>query len=111
MFHNTIIACVLPKFSVSEESLRSASESPIISTSADVCGTFGSLIPEAGDQHIALLMYKPCIFQVPYCKSLFFGLHDSQLDSKLGKLHRVQNACAGLVCNSPRFSRCTPLLC
>ena len=28
----------------------------------------------------------------------------------LGKLQRVQNACARLVCNSPRFSHCTPFL-
>ena len=38
--------------------------------------------------------------------SLFFGVPDSQL----GKLRRVQNACARLVCISPRFSHCTPLL-
>ena len=36
----------------------------------------------------------------------FFGLPDSQL----GKLQRVQSACARLVCKSPRFSHCTPLL-
>ena len=44
--------------------------------------------------------------RLDYCNSLFFGLPDSQL----GKLQRVQNACARLVCNSPRFSHCTPLL-
>ena len=41
-----------------------------------------------------------------YCNILFFGLPDNQL----GKLQRVQNACARLICNSPRFSPCTPLL-
>ena len=46
------------------------------------------------------------ISRLDYCNSLFFGLPDSQL----GKLQRVQNACARLVCNSPRFSHCTPLL-
>ena len=44
--------------------------------------------------------------RLDYCNSLFFGLPDSQL----GKQQRVQNACARLVCNSPRFSHCTPLL-
>ena len=44
--------------------------------------------------------------RLDYCNSLFFGLPDSQLD----KLQRVQNACARLVCNSPHFSHCTPLL-
>ena len=44
--------------------------------------------------------------RLDYCYSLFFGLPDSQL----GKLQRVQNACARLVCNSPRYSHCTPLL-
>ena len=44
--------------------------------------------------------------RLDYCNSLFYGLPDNQL----GKLQRVQNACARLVCNSPRFSHCRPLL-
>ena len=44
--------------------------------------------------------------RLDYCNSLFLGLPDNQLS----KLQRVQNACARLVCNSPRFSHCSPLL-
>ena len=44
--------------------------------------------------------------RLDYCNSLFLGLPDNQLC----KLQRVQNACARLVCNSPRFSHCSPLL-
>ena len=44
--------------------------------------------------------------RLDYCNSLFLGLPSNQLN----KLQRVQNACARLVCNSPRFSHCSPLL-
>ena len=51
-------------------------------------------------------MHKFVTLKMDYCYSLFFGLSDSQL----GKLERVQNACARLVCNSSCFSHCSPLL-
>ena len=44
--------------------------------------------------------------RLDYCNSLLLGLPDYQIR----KLQRVQNACARLVCDSPRFSHCSPLL-
>ena len=44
--------------------------------------------------------------RLDYCNSLLLGLPDYQIS----KLQRVQNACARLVCDSPRYSHCSPLL-
>ena len=44
--------------------------------------------------------------RLDYCNSLFWGLPDTQFS----KLQRVQNACARLIFNSSRYSRCSPLL-
>ena len=44
--------------------------------------------------------------RLDYCNSLFLSLPDTQIN----KLQRVQNACARLICNSSRYSRCRPLL-
>ena len=59
------------------------------------------LTPESAEKIIHAFVTS----RLDYCNSLFLGLHDSQI----GKLQRVQNACARLVCNYPCFSHCTPV--
>ena len=41
-----------------------------------------------------------------YCNSVLYGLPDSQIV----KLQRVQNTCARLICNLPKFAHVTPLI-
>ena len=43
---------------------------------------------------------------IDYCNSLLYGLPNSQL----GKIQRVLNASARLVCNAPRFCHITPIM-
>ena len=44
--------------------------------------------------------------KLDYCNGLLYGLPDSQIV----KLQRVQNTCARLICNLPKFAHVTPLL-
>ena len=44
--------------------------------------------------------------KLDYCNSLLYGLPDSQIV----KLQLVQNTCARLICNLPKFAHVTPLL-
>ena len=46
------------------------------------------------------------ISKLDYCNGLLYGLPTSQI----GRLQRVQNTCARLICSRPRSSRITPLL-
>lgn len=66
-------------------------------------------------RHIRKYLTRTCIItlvhafitsKLDYCNGLLFGLPESQIC----KLQRVQNACAKLICNSPKFSHVTPLL-
>ena len=44
--------------------------------------------------------------KLDYCNGLLYGIPDSQI----GRLQRVQNTCARLICGCSKFSRITPLL-
>ena len=55
---------------------------------------------------ISTLVHAFITSKLDYCNGLLFGLPESQIC----KLQRVQNACARLICNSPRFSHVNPLL-
>ena len=44
--------------------------------------------------------------KLDYCNGLLYGLPDSQI----GRLQRVQNTCARLICGCSKFSRIIPLL-
>lgn len=44
--------------------------------------------------------------KLDYCNGLLFGLPECQI----AKLQKIQNACARLVCNAPKFCHITPLL-
>ena len=59
------------------------------------------------DQDTVKTVVHACIrSKLDYCNSLLYGLPDSQIV----KLQRVQNTCARLICNLPRFAHVTPLL-
>ena len=59
------------------------------------------------DQDTMKTIVHTCITStLDYCNSLLYGLPDSQIV----KLQRVQNTCARLICNLPKFAHVTPLL-
>ena len=59
------------------------------------------------DQDSAKTIVHACVTsKLDYCNSLLFGLPESQI----GRLQRVQNTCARLICNTSKFSRITPVL-
>ena len=59
------------------------------------------------DPDSAKTIVHACITsKLDYCNGLLYGLPESQI----GRLQRVQNTCARLICGSFKFSRITPLL-
>ena len=59
------------------------------------------------DQDSAKTIVHACISsKLDYCNSLLYGLPESQI----GRLQRVQNTCARLICGSSKYSRITPVL-
>ena len=59
------------------------------------------------DQESMKTVVHECVTsKLDYCNSLLYGLQDSQIV----KLQRVQNTCARLICNIPRFVHVTPIL-
>ena len=59
------------------------------------------------DQDSMTTVVHACITsKLDYCNGLLYGLPDSQIV----KLQRVQNTCARLICNLPKFAHVTPLL-
>ena len=59
------------------------------------------------DQDSMKTVVHACITsKLDYCNGLLYGLPDSQIV----KLQRVQNTCARLICNLPKFAHVTPLL-
>ena len=59
------------------------------------------------DQDSMKTVVHTCITsKLDYCNGLLYGLPDSQIV----KLQRVQNTCARLICNLPKFAHVTPLL-
>ena len=59
------------------------------------------------DQDSMKAIVHACVTsKLDYCNSLLYGLPDSQLY----KLQKLQNTCAKLICNLPRYSHVTPLL-
>ena len=59
------------------------------------------------DQDRMKTVVHACITsKLDYCNGLLYGLPDSQIV----KLQRVQNTCARLICNLPKFAHVTQLL-
>ena len=59
------------------------------------------------DQESMKTVVHECVTsKLDYCNSLLYGLPDSHIV----KLQRVQNTCARLICNIPRFVHVTPIL-
>ena len=59
------------------------------------------------DQDSTKTVVHACITSMlDNCNGLLYGLPDSQI----GRLQRVQNTCARLICGCSKFSRITPLL-
>ena len=59
------------------------------------------------DQESMKTVVHACITsKLDYCNCLLYGLSVSQI----AKLQRVQNTCARLICNLPKFAHVTPLL-
>ena len=59
------------------------------------------------DQDSTKTVVHACITsKLDYCNGLLYGLPDSQI----GRLQRVQNTCARLICGCSKFSRITPFL-
>ena len=58
------------------------------------------------DQESAKTIVHACITsKLDYCNSLLYGLPESQI----GRLQRVQNICARLICGTSKCSRITPV--
>ena len=59
-------------------------------------------ILEYFDQDSMKTVVRACITsQLDYCNSLLYGLSDSEIV----KLQLVQNTCARLICNIPKFAQ------